>query len=141
VQPASVAMTIPGPDANGEKERSSPSGRPDPSPFPGRMGFCGGAPVIRRSHENLAATRLRDRRGGHWAIFFRANMNPDSIEQFQHASSGRFNDWHPPAMAVILSGIMACGGDIGLAESRFTTAQGAEPQGLEDLIGQLASVG
>ena len=49
-----------------------------------------------------------------WALFFPANMNPDSIAQYHQASSGRFNDWHPPAMAVILSAIIACGGDIGL---------------------------
>ena len=32
-------------------------------------------------------------------------------------------------------------GDVGLGESQFTAAQGTEAQRLEDLIGQLASVG
>ena len=32
-------------------------------------------------------------------------------------------------------------GDIGFGESQFTAAQGTEPERLEDLIGQLASVG
>ena len=31
-------------------------------------------------------------------------------------------------------------GDVGLGESQFAAAQGTEPQGLEDLIGQLASI-
>ena len=41
-------------------------------------------------------------------------MSVDSVTQYQQALSGRFDDWHPPAMAVILSAIIACGGDIGL---------------------------
>ena len=32
-------------------------------------------------------------------------------------------------------------GDLGFGESQFTAAQGAEAQGFEDLIGQLARVG
>jgi hypothetical protein len=51
---------------------------------------------------------------GGWALFFPANMNPDSIAQYQQAPTGQFDDWHPPAPAVILSAVMACGGDIGL---------------------------
>lgn len=51
---------------------------------------------------------------GNWAIQFPGNMNPDSIDQYSQAISGKYNDWHQPIMSIIMSGVMACGCDLGL---------------------------
>ncbi len=49
---------------------------------------------------------------GLWMIFYPASMSPDSVEQYTQAHTQEFRDWHPPIMALVLSGVMICGGDI-----------------------------
>lgn len=48
-----------------------------------------------------------------WAVFAPAIMSPDSVDQYAQAVTGRFRDWHPPIMAVILHVLLRCHGDIG----------------------------
>ncbi|QQR76016.1 MAG: hypothetical protein IPJ17_10735 [Holophagales bacterium] len=38
-----------------------------------------------------------------------AVMSTDSILQYQQALTGSFDDWHPPLMAIVLSGFLAAG--------------------------------
>ena len=49
-----------------------------------------------------------------WLIFYPGLLSTDSINQYRQAVEGSYTDHHPPVMAVILSALMACGGDIGL---------------------------
>lgn len=49
-----------------------------------------------------------------WVIFLPGLFSPDSMAQYSQALSGRYNDWHPPAMAVLVSAVLACGADVGL---------------------------
>ncbi|MGH9844746.1 MAG: hypothetical protein ACREEM_39010 [Blastocatellia bacterium] len=48
-----------------------------------------------------------------WQIFHPALMSPDSIAQYAQAKAGKFDDWRPPLMAIVLSGVMRVGGDLG----------------------------
>ena len=49
-----------------------------------------------------------------WALFFPALMSGDSLAQYHEALSRRFTSWHPPLMAIVLSGVLALGGGLGL---------------------------
>jgi len=49
-----------------------------------------------------------------WRVFFPALMSKDSLDQYWQASTGQYNDWHPPLMAVVLKIVMASGGAIGI---------------------------
>ena len=48
-----------------------------------------------------------------WRVFFPAIMIVDSITQFQQAWDGRFNDWHPPLLAVVLHLFLRAGRSVG----------------------------
>ncbi|MGI9036150.1 MAG: hypothetical protein ACR2GD_08940 [Pyrinomonadaceae bacterium] len=48
-----------------------------------------------------------------WRIYFPAIMSPDSIDQYGQALEGKFVDWHPPLMSIVLSAIFKIGGGIG----------------------------
>ena len=50
---------------------------------------------------------------GVWLIFRPALMNNDSSSQYQQALSGEYRDWHPPILAIVLRGVIKCGGTIG----------------------------
>ncbi len=41
-----------------------------------------------------------------WA-YYPGLLEPDSLEQFQQAQTGRFTDWHPPIMALLWRGLDA----------------------------------
>ncbi len=47
-----------------------------------------------------------------WRVFYPGMLSKDSINQYQQAVQHRYNDWHPPLLAICLSGVMALGGDI-----------------------------
>jgi hypothetical protein len=47
-----------------------------------------------------------------WLIFYPALMSADSLEQYRQATAGRFNDWHPPIMSIVLMGVLKMGADI-----------------------------
>jgi len=49
-----------------------------------------------------------------WRVFFPGLMSADSIAQYGQALSGRYNDWHPPLMAIVLKIVLASGGAIGI---------------------------
>jgi hypothetical protein len=49
-----------------------------------------------------------------WRVFFPGLMSADSISQYGQALSGRYNDWHPPLMAIVLHAVFLLGGAIGL---------------------------
>jgi hypothetical protein len=48
-----------------------------------------------------------------WALFYPAIMSDDSIDLYAQASSGAFNDWQPPLLAVTLSLFLRAG--VGIA--------------------------
>lgn len=48
-----------------------------------------------------------------WRVFFPALMSYDSVIQFNQAWVGRYNDWHPPLLAVILHLFLKAGRNIG----------------------------
>src|SRR5262245_1727975 len=45
-----------------------------------------------------------------WAVFSPALMSDDSIDQYEQAVTGRYHDWHPPVMSLVLAGVFKCGG-------------------------------
>jgi hypothetical protein len=47
-----------------------------------------------------------------WIVFYPGMLSKDSISQYQQAVRHEYNDWHPPLLAICLSGVMALGGDI-----------------------------
>ncbi|HEY2291537.1 MAG TPA: hypothetical protein VGM86_12625 [Thermoanaerobaculia bacterium] len=49
-----------------------------------------------------------------WRIFFPALMSFDSWTQFRQAWAGRYDDWHPPLMAIVLHQCFRLGRGIGL---------------------------
>ncbi|HEY4589104.1 MAG TPA: hypothetical protein VII86_07740, partial [Thermoanaerobaculia bacterium] len=49
-----------------------------------------------------------------WRIFFPALMSFDSWVQFRQAWDGRYDDWHPPLMAIVLHQCFRLGRGIGL---------------------------
>jgi hypothetical protein len=49
-----------------------------------------------------------------WRIFFPALMSQDSIVQYHQALDGRYDDWHPPLMAIVLHLVFSAGGAIGI---------------------------
>jgi hypothetical protein len=49
-----------------------------------------------------------------WRIFFPALMSFDSWVQFRQAWAGRYDDWHPPLMAIVLHQCFRIGRGIGL---------------------------
>jgi hypothetical protein len=49
-----------------------------------------------------------------WRLFFPGLMSVDSIDQYGQALTGRYNDWHPPLMAIVLHFVFVLGGAIGL---------------------------
>ena len=49
-----------------------------------------------------------------WRVFFPGLMSADSIAQYGQALTGRYNDWHPPLMAIVLKIVLAAGGAIGI---------------------------
>jgi hypothetical protein len=49
-----------------------------------------------------------------WRIFFPGLMSADSISQYGQALAGRYNDWHPPLMAIVLHVVFWLGGAIGI---------------------------
>jgi hypothetical protein len=49
-----------------------------------------------------------------WRIFFPALMSFDSFTQFRQAWAGRYDDWHPPLMAIVLHLCFRLGRGIGL---------------------------
>ena len=49
-----------------------------------------------------------------WRIFFPALMSQDSITQYNQAFDGRYNDWHPPLMAIALHLAFVAGVGLGL---------------------------
>jgi hypothetical protein len=51
---------------------------------------------------------------GLWRLFFPGLMSADSIAQYGQALTGRYNDWHPPLMAIVLHLVFSLGGAIGL---------------------------
>ncbi len=48
-----------------------------------------------------------------WRVFFPALMSYDSVIQFNQAWVGRYNDWHPPLLAVALHLFLKAGRNIG----------------------------
>jgi hypothetical protein len=48
-----------------------------------------------------------------WRVFFPALMSYDSTIQFNQAWVGRYNDWHPPLLAVVLHLFLKAGRNIG----------------------------
>jgi hypothetical protein len=48
-----------------------------------------------------------------WRVFFPALMSYDSVIQFNQAWVGRYNDWHPPLLAVLLHLFLKAGRNIG----------------------------
>jgi hypothetical protein len=48
-----------------------------------------------------------------WGVFFPALMSYDSVIQFNQAWVGRYNDWHPPLLAVALHLFLKAGRNIG----------------------------
>jgi len=48
-----------------------------------------------------------------WRVFFPGLMSTDSIIQYGQAVTGRFNDWQPPLMAIVLKIVLASGGALG----------------------------
>lgn len=49
-----------------------------------------------------------------WQVIYPALMSPDSITQYGQAASGKFDNWHPPLMAILLWAAMKIGADIGI---------------------------
>lgn len=49
-----------------------------------------------------------------WTLFHPALMSEDSIAQYGEATVGKFFSWHPPLMAIVLSGVLAAGGSLGM---------------------------
>ena len=49
-----------------------------------------------------------------WRIFFPALMSYDSIVQYGQALAGRYDNWHPPLMAIVLHYVFSLGGAIGI---------------------------
>jgi hypothetical protein len=49
-----------------------------------------------------------------WRLFFPGLMSADSIAQYQQALDGRYSDWHPPLMAIVLHYVFSAGGALGL---------------------------
>jgi hypothetical protein len=49
-----------------------------------------------------------------WRIFFPGLMSADSIDQYGQAVTGRFNDWHPPLLAIAIKVVLGLGGAVGL---------------------------
>jgi hypothetical protein len=49
-----------------------------------------------------------------WRIFFPALMSQDSLVQYRQALAGRYDDWHPPLMAIVLHLVLLAGGGLGL---------------------------
>ncbi len=49
-----------------------------------------------------------------WRLFFPGLMSADSIAQYGQAVTGRYNDWQPPLLAIVLKVVLASGGGIGL---------------------------
>lgn len=49
-----------------------------------------------------------------WAVFYPALMSEDSLNQYKQAVSRTFSDWHPPVISLVLSGVLALGGSLGL---------------------------
>lgn len=48
-----------------------------------------------------------------WRVFFPAIMNYDAIVQFRQAWEGRYTDWHPPLMALVLHLFLKAGRNVG----------------------------
>jgi hypothetical protein len=50
---------------------------------------------------------------GIWGLFYPANMSPDSFDQLSQAITQKYNDWHPPLMAITVSFFLRFGGTLG----------------------------
>jgi hypothetical protein len=48
-----------------------------------------------------------------WFFFSPGIMSSDSLDQYRQALVGKFHNWHPPIMSIVLWAVMARGGDIG----------------------------
>ena len=49
---------------------------------------------------------------GNWLVFRPGLMSWDSLVQYRQAVTWRFDDHHPPLMAVCLAAVRSCGGDL-----------------------------
>jgi hypothetical protein len=49
-----------------------------------------------------------------WRLFFPGLMSQDSVDQYGQALTGRYTDWHPPLMAIVLHLVFSLGGAIGI---------------------------
>lgn len=49
-----------------------------------------------------------------WRVFFPGLMSADSVAQYGQALTGRYNDWHPPLMSIVLEIVLASGGALGI---------------------------
>ena len=49
-----------------------------------------------------------------WALFHPALMSEDSLVQYSQAVARKFTSWHPPLMAIVLSGVLALRGTLGM---------------------------
>src|SRR5436305_1900504 len=48
-----------------------------------------------------------------WAVFFPGLMSTDSVVQYGEALTGRYQDWHPPFMSILLHLVLVLGGGLG----------------------------
>lgn len=48
-----------------------------------------------------------------WAVFFPGLMSNDSVVQYGEALTGRYADWHPPLMSILLHFVLVLGGRLG----------------------------
>ncbi len=49
---------------------------------------------------------------GVWIVFWPGLLSSDSIDQVTQARNGAYHDWHPPFMAICLSGLFRLGADL-----------------------------
>lgn len=47
-----------------------------------------------------------------WVVFFPGVMSFDSISQYKQAVTRQYTDWFPPIMSIVLTKVMALGGDV-----------------------------
>ncbi|HET9209407.1 MAG TPA: hypothetical protein VFR03_03365, partial [Thermoanaerobaculia bacterium] len=48
-----------------------------------------------------------------WGAFFPGLMSNDSVVQYGEALTGRYRDWHPPFMSILLHFVLVLGGGLG----------------------------
>ncbi len=49
-----------------------------------------------------------------WSVFYPAIMSADSIDYYEQALTGRYHDWQPPLVALVLHAVMRLNGSLGL---------------------------